>query len=160
MAPTAHNGPNSSDGSNGPNSSNDRKGTKKLSVQMKPEKKSRSLLPEVAVTRMTDWFKNNLEHPYPSDAKKEEFVKETNLTVTQVNDWFINARRRQWKKFIAEHQKSDGSSESNPEAVLIDSDHEESPPMDAKYKLFILALVASQFLEELNRENENASKKA
>lgn len=35
-----------------------------------------------------------LQHPYPTEDEKKTIATQTNLTLLQVNNWFINARRR------------------------------------------------------------------
>ncbi|XP_075768460.1 homeobox protein PKNOX1 isoform X6 [Pelodiscus sinensis] len=35
-----------------------------------------------------------LQHPYPTEDEKKQIAAQTNLTLLQVNNWFINARRR------------------------------------------------------------------
>lgn len=34
------------------------------------------------------------QHPYPTEDEKRHIAAQTNLTLLQVNNWFINARRR------------------------------------------------------------------
>lgn len=34
------------------------------------------------------------QHPYPTEDEKKQIAAQTNLTLLQVNNWFINARRR------------------------------------------------------------------
>ncbi|XP_078392962.1 homeobox protein PKNOX1-like [Cetorhinus maximus] len=36
----------------------------------------------------------NEKHPYPTEDEKRQIAGQTNLTLLQVNNWFINARRR------------------------------------------------------------------
>ncbi|XP_043937150.1 homeobox protein PKNOX2 isoform X3 [Protopterus annectens] len=36
----------------------------------------------------------NSQHPYPTEDEKRHIAAQTNLTLLQVNNWFINARRR------------------------------------------------------------------
>ena len=38
--------------------------------------------------------------PIPTRAEKEALANQTGLTVTQVGDWFVNARARLWKPYI------------------------------------------------------------
>lgn len=35
-----------------------------------------------------------LQHPYPTEDEKRQIASQTDLTLLQVNNWFINARRR------------------------------------------------------------------
>lgn len=39
-------------------------------------------------------FRFSLQHPYPTEDEKRAIASQTNLTLLQVNNWFINARRR------------------------------------------------------------------
>lgn len=43
---------------------------------------------------MRKWLEDNKDNPYPDEQQKQWFVKETNLSMAQINNWFINARRR------------------------------------------------------------------
>ena len=51
---------------------------------------------------LTDWLKQNLDNPFPSELDKEELVLSSGLSLTQVNNWFINARRRLVPKLLEE----------------------------------------------------------
>ncbi|CAF0823880.1 unnamed protein product [Rotaria sordida] len=56
--------------------------------------KKRGIFPKSATLLMRAWLFQHLNHPYPSEEQKKIFARETNLNVLQVNNWFINARRR------------------------------------------------------------------
>jgi hypothetical protein len=43
---------------------------------------------------MKQWLFEHILHPYPTEDEKKEIAVKTNLKVIQVNNWFINARRR------------------------------------------------------------------
>ena len=40
------------------------------------------------------WLLQNIKNPFPSDEQKDILAQKTGLDVIQVNNWFINARRR------------------------------------------------------------------
>ncbi|KAL3482744.1 hypothetical protein BJX62DRAFT_221253 [Aspergillus germanicus] len=44
---------------------------------------------------LREWFACNLAHPYPTKAEKTELAQQAGMTRTQINNWFLNARRRQ-----------------------------------------------------------------
>ncbi|CAD25867.2 TRANSCRIPTION FACTOR OF THE TALE/PBX FAMILY [Encephalitozoon cuniculi GB-M1] len=43
---------------------------------------------------LRSWLKENMDNPYPSDAEKAYLCQKTGLGPAQINNWFINARRR------------------------------------------------------------------
>ncbi|CAI9621072.1 unnamed protein product [Staurois parvus] len=43
---------------------------------------------------MRSWLFQHIGHPYPTEDEKKQIAAQTNLTLLQVNNWFINARRR------------------------------------------------------------------
>ncbi|KAF9418323.1 hypothetical protein HW555_004856 [Spodoptera exigua] len=43
---------------------------------------------------MRAWLFQHLVHPYPTEEEKRTLAAQTRLTLLQVNNWFINARRR------------------------------------------------------------------
>ncbi|KAI5633312.1 homeobox KN domain-containing protein [Phthorimaea operculella] len=51
-------------------------------------------LPRQAIQFMKTWLADHVEHPYPSEEEKEAMASQLNLTLLQVSNWFINARRR------------------------------------------------------------------
>ncbi|VUZ51688.1 unnamed protein product [Hymenolepis diminuta] len=54
----------------------------------------RGVLPKRATQVMKQWLFQHLVHPYPTEDEKRQIASQTNLTLLQVNNWFINARRR------------------------------------------------------------------
>ncbi|TNN07331.1 Homeobox protein isoform 2, partial [Schistosoma japonicum] len=57
-------------------------------------KQKRGVLPKRATQIMKQWLFQHLVHPYPTEDEKRQIAGQTNLTLLQVNNWFINARRR------------------------------------------------------------------
>lgn len=45
-------------------------------------------------SNLKKWLFENLAHAYPSDAIKTQLAIENDMTVVQINNWFVNARRR------------------------------------------------------------------
>ncbi|GFT50126.1 homeobox protein Meis1 [Nephila pilipes] len=60
----------------------------------KKRQKKRGIFPKVATNIMRAWLFQHLTHPYPSEDQKKQLAQDTGLTILQVNNWFINARRR------------------------------------------------------------------
>lgn len=57
-------------------------------------KKRRGNLPKQVTEILRSWLDSHIQHPYPTDEEKSELMKQTGLTLNQVSNWFINARRR------------------------------------------------------------------
>ncbi|KAJ8307467.1 hypothetical protein KUTeg_015551 [Tegillarca granosa] len=60
----------------------------------KSESKKHPSLPKEAVAIMLDWLRQHKDNPYPNDDEKAMLIKQTGLTINQINYWFTNARRR------------------------------------------------------------------
>ncbi|ESN90177.1 hypothetical protein HELRODRAFT_148447, partial [Helobdella robusta] len=57
-------------------------------------KTKRGILPKQATRVLKTWLFKHLLHPYPTEEEKKSLADHTNLSALQVNNWFINARRR------------------------------------------------------------------
>ena len=56
---------------------------------------------------LRNWMNCHLEEPYPSEVEKADLAEESGLTMTQVNNWFANARRR--RKHLSYARERSGS---------------------------------------------------
>ena len=64
-------------------------------IQVDPSKETKRLkLPKSAIKVLSQWFAQHQDNPYPDDNDKTELAAQTNLTRTQINNWFSYARRR------------------------------------------------------------------
>ncbi|CAI9783940.1 unnamed protein product [Fraxinus pennsylvanica] len=62
---------------------------------MKKTKKGK--LPKEARQQLLDWWSRHYKWPYPSDSQKLALAESTGLDQKQINNWFINQRKRHWK---------------------------------------------------------------
>ncbi|ODV58266.1 homeobox domain-containing protein ASCRUDRAFT_77973 [Ascoidea rubescens DSM 1968] len=57
-------------------------------------KRKRKNLPKATTDVLMNWLKENLDRPYPNAREKSYLCTQTGLTPQQLDNWFINARRR------------------------------------------------------------------
>ncbi|CEL03643.1 hypothetical protein ASPCAL04795 [Aspergillus calidoustus] len=63
---------------------------------------------------LREWLACNLAHPYPTKAEKTDLAKQTGMTRTQINNWFLNARRRQRHSENMRAQRRSGLPHGSP----------------------------------------------
>ncbi|KAI9111926.1 hypothetical protein K1719_017616 [Acacia pycnantha] len=61
------------------------------------KKKKKGKLPKEARQTLLDWWNVHYKWPYPTEGDKIELAKSTGLDQKQINNWFINQRKRHWK---------------------------------------------------------------
>ncbi|KAL5482660.1 TOS8 [Sanghuangporus weigelae] len=54
----------------------------------------RGKLPKPTTDFLKDWLHRHSDHPYPSEEEKKQLCHATGLSMSQVSNWMINARRR------------------------------------------------------------------
>ncbi|KAI8891179.1 hypothetical protein K501DRAFT_289775 [Backusella circina FSU 941] len=58
------------------------------------KKRRRGNLPKEVTEFLRKWLIQHKKHPYPAEKEKIDLARHTGLTVNQISNWFINARRR------------------------------------------------------------------
>ncbi|XP_033953568.1 homeobox protein Meis3 [Pseudochaenichthys georgianus] len=81
--------------------------------------KKRGIFPKVATNIMRAWLFQHLQHPYPSEEQKKQLALDTGLTILQVNNWFINARRRIVQPMIDQSNRSGQGGPYSPEGAAL-----------------------------------------
>ncbi|KAI5071017.1 hypothetical protein GOP47_0013268 [Adiantum capillus-veneris] len=61
------------------------------------KKKKKGKLPKDARQKLLDWWSQHYKWPYPSETEKAALAESTGLDQKQINNWFINQRKRHWK---------------------------------------------------------------
>ncbi|CAN6453184.1 unnamed protein product [Victoria cruziana] len=61
------------------------------------KKKKKGKLPKEATQALLDWWNVHYKWPYPTEADKIALAESTGLDQKQINNWFINQRKRHWK---------------------------------------------------------------
>ncbi|KAJ7175392.1 hypothetical protein C8R46DRAFT_1213871 [Mycena filopes] len=59
-----------------------------------PQPRKRGKLPKETTDFLKAWLHRHSDHPYPSEEEKKQLCHATGLSMSQVSNWMINARRR------------------------------------------------------------------
>ncbi|XP_065167521.1 homeobox protein homothorax isoform X2 [Atheta coriaria] len=84
----------------------------------KKNQKKRGIFPKVATNILRAWLFQHLTHPYPSEDQKKQLAQDTGLTILQVNNWFINARRRIVQPMIDQSNRAGPSGAYSPDGTM------------------------------------------
>ncbi|KAI8887873.1 hypothetical protein K501DRAFT_268486 [Backusella circina FSU 941] len=76
------------------NDNNDEKKPKLVRLKSSNGRKRRGNLPKIVTAILKQWLVDHSRHPYPTEDEKRALKQKTNLTLNQISNWFINARRR------------------------------------------------------------------
>ncbi|KAK7283221.1 hypothetical protein RIF29_12601 [Crotalaria pallida] len=61
------------------------------------KKKKKGKLPKDARQKLLNWWELHYKWPYPSESEKIALAESTGLDQKQINNWFINQRKRHWQ---------------------------------------------------------------
>uniref|UniRef100_A0A2K5F1P2 Meis homeobox 3 n=1 Tax=Aotus nancymaae TaxID=37293 RepID=A0A2K5F1P2_AOTNA len=95
--------------------------------QERRRNKKRGIFPKAATNIMRAWLFQHLSHPYPSEEQKKQLAQDTGLTILQVNNWFINARRRIVQPMIDQSNRTGQGAAFSPEGQPIGGYTETQP---------------------------------
>lgn len=89
------------------------------------KKQRRNRLPSTALDILWDFVRTHKSNPYPTTQQKENLARQTNLTLTQIRNWFTNTRKRK----LLQSQESD--EEYQTESDYSDSYHDSPSSSDS-----------------------------
>ncbi|CAL1358945.1 unnamed protein product [Linum trigynum] len=76
-----------------------KQGYKEKLVDIREEilrKRRAGKLPGDTTSVLKSWWQSHSKWPYPTEEDKARLVQETGLQLKQINNWFINQRKRNW----------------------------------------------------------------
>ncbi|XP_052183194.1 homeobox protein knotted-1-like 6 isoform X2 [Diospyros lotus] len=62
------------------------------------KRKKKGKLPREAKQILHDWWTTHFKWPYPTEADKVALARSTGLDQKQIDNWFINQRKRHWRQ--------------------------------------------------------------
>ncbi|KAL0088100.1 homeobox KN domain-containing protein [Phycomyces blakesleeanus] len=78
-------------------------------------RRRRGNLPKPVTAILKQWLVGHYDNPYPSEDEKGALKESTHLTLSQISNWFINARRRLLPHILAHR---DQSKEDKPKQIV------------------------------------------
>jgi len=95
--------------------------------------RKRGKLPKPVTDFLKDWLHRHSDHPYPSEEEKKQLCHATGLSMSQVSNWMINARRR---ILAPAHRAAQGPTTNSPYATqvgrsVLDTGRRASMPTDS-----------------------------
>ncbi|KAL3690607.1 hypothetical protein R1sor_016916 [Riccia sorocarpa] len=88
----------------------DAKVLKRLKKKHLKEGRKNAKLPDHARVLLMNWWKKHTGNPYPTEEEKNMLAKRATLEIDQINNWFINQRKRHCCAIFSEDRKSHSSS--------------------------------------------------
>ncbi|XVE98477.1 hypothetical protein REPUB_Repub03eG0109800 [Reevesia pubescens] len=86
-----------------------KQGYKEKIVDIREEimrKRRAGKLPGDTTSHLKAWWQSHSKWPYPTEEDKARLVRETGLQLKQINNWFINQRKRNWHSSTSTSLKS------------------------------------------------------
>ncbi|XP_028754008.1 homeobox protein knotted-1-like 13 isoform X2 [Neltuma alba] len=93
-----------------------KQGYKEKIVDIREEilrKRRAGKLPGDTTSLLKSWWQSHSKWPYPTEEDKARLVQETGLQLKQINNWFINQRKRNWHTNPSSSTSSKSKRKSN-----------------------------------------------
>jgi len=109
-------------------------GTDDDDMSSKKNSKKRGIFSKVATNILRAWLFQHLTHPYPSEDQKKQLAQDTGLSILQVNNWFINARRRIVQPMIDQSNRAGPYPTPDPSMGYMGMDSHAAAAMMAQHR--------------------------
>uniref|UniRef100_A0A3B1KHN0 Pbx/knotted 1 homeobox 1.1 n=1 Tax=Astyanax mexicanus TaxID=7994 RepID=A0A3B1KHN0_ASTMX len=77
-------------------------------------KNKRGVLPKQATNVMRSWLFQHIGHPYPTEEEKKQIANQTNLTLLQVNNWYVTDQQNRQLVFFSDPQNQKKTPQNRP----------------------------------------------